>query len=160
MDFAFLSQSFRQILDIFGKTDISGGTVLKSPQENLPDKELVAEFEKYMQEPLPEQELSENSLHQAAVPPAGEIRDIQPNSGMEIPEIGHIEDIQNISVEPQEYLQEIQQIFTQIQNNGLTTSNLFRLQYLTNVLNVQVAQNNSLSKSSTEQFETILKQQG
>lgn len=160
MDFAFLSKSFRQILDIFGKTDISGGTVLKNPQENLPDKELVAEFKKYMQEPLSGQDVSENVPQQTAVPAAEEIRDMQPNNGIEVPQIGRIEDIRNISVEPQEYLQEIRQILSQIQNNGLTTSNLFRLQYLTNVLNVQVAQNNSLSKSSSEQFENILKQQG
>lgn len=188
MDFAALSNSLKQFMDIFDKANISSDTVLKNPQDNKPSKELVAEFEKYMQEPMDqnsmEQEgLAENDVQsaetenvnavQSADPPAAEpiqIQEVQSSEQTDFsvkkpeqtgqPEIPGTQQKQSISVEPQEYLQEIQEILTQISNNSLTTQNLFRLQYLTSMLNVQVSQNNSVSKSSTEQFETILKQQG
>lgn len=157
MDFAALSNSLKQFLDIFDKSNVSNDAVLKTPQENQPSKELVAEFEQYMQE-TPETAQTDG------------ISQLQPNSPFEVhftdnavietPKIEKPAETQNISAEPQEYLNEIQEIFSQIENNELTASNLFRLQYLTNMLNVQVTQNNSLSKSSTEQFETFLKQQG
>lgn len=187
MDFAALSNSLKQFMDIFDKTNISSDTVLKNPQDNKPDKELVAEFEKYMQEPMDQNpagedgladntaqsaEIKINAVPSADAPPADpiQIQEVQSSEQTDFSagkpeqtgqaEIPGSEQKESISVEPQEYLQEIQEILHQISNNSLTTENLFRLQYLTSMLNVQVSQNNSVSKSSTEQFETILKQQG
>lgn len=157
MDFAALSNSLKQFLDIFDKSNISSDTVLKNPQENQPSKELVAEFEQYMQE-TPETAQTDG-ISQLQTDASIEIH-FNDNTVTETPKIEKPAETQNIAAEPQEYLKEIQEIFSQIQNNELSASNLFRLQYLTNMLNVQVTQNNSLSKSSTEQFETFLKQQG
>lgn len=169
MDFAALSNSLKQFLDIFDKTNISSDTVLKSPQDNQPSKELVAEFEQYMQEPAQTPPAADNDPVSAANP-AESVTQVQADDSLraefsnntvsEPQKIRAAEQSADISAQPQEYLEEIQQIFAQIENNELSASNLFRLQYLTNMLNVQVTQNNSLSKSSTEQFETFLKQQG
>lgn len=193
MDFAALSNSLKQFMDIFDKSSISTDTVLKNPQENKPSKELVAEFEKYMQEPSEQDGIAPNNGQDSVQDPAKiadvqnteqvqsventsepvRIQEVQSSEHTEFsadtPEQAHMQTAEvsdsnainrGIYVEPQEYMQEIQEILTQIGNNSLSPENLFRLQYLTSMLNVQVTQNNSVSKSSTEQFETILKQQG
>ncbi len=174
MDIASLTQTFKQVFEIFENSNISQGTVSQNPQNNEPDKELVAEFENYLQEP--------NSPEQADLKQA-DFQQVNPEENLEpqtkVPSEIHAENIEqtapqsdiqevrakpgiaeSISVEPQEYFAEIQNILTQLENNSLNTGELFRLQYLTNMLNVRITQNNSLSKSTTEQFETVLKQQG
>lgn len=169
MDIASLTQTFKQVFEIFENSNISQGTVSQNPQNNEPDQALVAEFESYLQEPnsleqadFQQVNIEENIEPQTKIPseihaenieqtaPPSDIQEVQANPGI----------ADSISVEPQEYFTEIQNILTQLENNSLNTSELFRLQYLTNMLNVRITQNNSLSKSTTEQFETILKQQG
>lgn len=175
MDIASLAQSFKQVFEIFENSNISQNTVSQNPQSKEPDKELVAEFESYLQEPnSPEQtDLKQANIEEnQAVDSINTLEpqaEINPHSPGQIDRLTQTQEVQakpaasateNLSVEPQEYFNEIKNILTQLENNNLNTSELYRLQYLTNMLNVQITQNNSLSKSTTEQFETILKQQG
>lgn len=173
MDIASLAQTFKQVFEIFENTNVSQETVPQKPQGKEPDKELVAEFESYLNEPDTVQQtdfkqanIEENQAvnkadtleaqtginPQEQINPSGKIQEVQAKPAASAAD--------GLSVEPQEYFNEIKNILTQLENNNLNTSELYRLQYLTNMLNVQITQNNSLSKSTTEQFETILKQQG
>lgn len=173
MDIASLAQTFKQVFEIFENTNVSQETVPQKPQGKEPDKELVAEFESYLNEPDTVQQtdfkqanIEENqSVNKAdtletqtginpqeQINPSGKIQEVQAKPAASAAD--------SLSVEPKEYFNEIKNILTQLENNNLNTSELYRLQYLTNMLNVQITQNNSLSKSTTEQFETILKQQG
>lgn len=170
MDIASLAQTFRQVFEIFENSTISQDTISQNPQTQEPDKELVAEFESYLQEPcsLEQADFKQTNLEQVNFEPQTEIStDLRFENIEQIDFLSQTQEVhakssiaENISVEPQEYFAEIKNILTQLENNNMNTSALFRLQYLTNMLNVQITQNNSLSKSTTEQFETILKQQG
>lgn len=170
MDIASLAQTFKQVFEIFENSNVSQNTVSQNPQNKEPDKELVAEFESYLNEPNSPEQINQADFQQTNIE-----EDVEPNAKIEIQTENSeqiapqnaVQEIQakpgiadNISVEPQEYFNEIKNILTRLENNNLNTSELYRLQYLTNMLNVQITQNNSLSKSTTEQFETILKQQG
>lgn len=173
MDIASLAQTFKQVFEIFENTNVSQETVPQKPRGKEPDKELVAEFESYLNEPASSEQadfkhanIEENQAvnktdtleaqtginPQDQINPSGKIQEVQAKPAASAAD--------SLSVEPKEYFNEIKNILTQLENNNLNTSELYRLQYLTNMLNVQITQNNSLSKSTTEQFETILKQQG
>lgn len=178
MDIASLAQTFKQVFEIFENTNVSQETVPQNPRGKEPDKELVAEFESYLNEPASSEQadfkqadfkqanIEENQVvnktdtleaqtginPQEQINPSGKIQEVQAKPAASAAD--------SLSVEPKEYFNEIKNILTQLENNNLNTSELYRLQYLTNMLNVQITQNNSLSKSTTEQFETILKQQG
>lgn len=173
MDIASLAQTFKQVFEIFENTNVSQETVPQKPRGKEPDKELVAEFESYLNEPASSEQadfkhanIEENQAvnktdtleaqtginPQDQINPSGKIQEVQAKPAVSATD--------SLSVEPKEYFNEIKNILTQLENNNLNTSELYRLQYLTNMLNVQITQNNSLSKSTTEQFETILKQQG
>lgn len=178
MDIASLAQSFKQVFEAFENTNVSQETIAQNPQKNEPDKELVAEFENYLNEPssLEQTDVKQADVKQANIE-GNQAVDKTDTLGTQL-EINPLEQAapltkspkvhakpaastaENLSVEPQEYFNEIKNILTQLENNNLNTSELYRLQYLTNMLNVHITQNNSLSKSTTEQFETILKQQG
>lgn len=170
MDIASLAQTFKQVFEIFENSNVSQDSAAQNPQRNEPDKELVAEFESYLQDPAsPEQaDLKQTDFDPVKFDEQTGINTdlhLENNEQTDLPE--KTQEIrtkpgiaENISVDPQEYFTEIQNILTRLENNTMSTSELFRLQYLTNMLNVQITQNNSLSKSTTEQFETILKQQG
>lgn len=172
MDIASLAQTFKQVFEIFENTNVSQETVPQKPRGKEPDKELVAEFESYLNEPASSEQadfkhanIEENQAvnktdtleaqtginPQDQINPSGKIQEVQAKPAASAAD--------SLSVEPKEYFNEIKNILTQLENNNLNTSELYRLQYLTNMLNVQITQNNSLSKSTTEQFETILKQQ-
>lgn len=173
MDIASLAQTFKQVFEVFENTNVSQNTVSQNPQNNEPDKELVAEFESYLNEPdtVQQTDFKQANIEESQAADTDNAlktpMDINPQEQIE--PLGASQDVQakpavsaadTLSVEPQEYFNEIKNILTQLENNNLNTSELYRLQYLTNMLNVQITQNNSLSKSTTEQFETILKQQG
>lgn len=177
MDIASLAQTFKQVFEIFENPTISQDTFSQNSQNTKagkePDKELVAEFENYLNEP---NSLEQADFKQANIEENQAVKDIdtlEPQAGIDTPEqveaLGKTQEVhakqavsatEYLSVEPQEYFNEIKNILTQLENNTLSTTELYRLQYLTNMLNVQITQNNSLSKSTTEQFETMLKQQG
>ncbi len=166
MELSGISNLLKNILEVLDNSGISNSSVLKQSQE--PSKELIAEFENILnQEP-------DNQLQTEQIPAIDKNSDtgdpiqteidfslqktekIQPAAAEDT---HHIEQTR-LKVEPQEYLKEIQQIFTDMRNNALSSSELYRLQYLTGILNVRITQHNSILQSSSNQFETLLKQKG
>lgn len=143
IDFESFSHSLKQFLE----------TIIQNPTENTqklqtptaPDKAVVLEFEKYL-----------NADIEPIQTPTTE------STSLSVPNITNQEIIEtnNLIVEPKEYFHEVEQIITKITNNTLSQTDLFRLQYLTSVLNVKITQNTTLINKTTNQFEQILKQQG
>jgi hypothetical protein len=177
MDIASLAQTFKQVFEIFENTGVSQDTLAPNNQGTKtggePDKELVAEFENYLNEPnsLEQTDFKQGNIEENQAvksidtpEPQADINTLEPAEQLaknqEIHAKTAVSAAETLSVEPQEYFNEIKNILTRLENNTLSTTELYRLQYLTNMLNVQITQNNSLSKSTTEQFETMLKQQG
>lgn len=166
MELSGISNLLKNILEVLDHSSISNSSVLKQSQE--PSKELIAEFENILnQEP-------DNQLQTKQLPAIDKNSDtgnpIQTKIDFSLQKTEkihpvaaehthHIEQT-HLKVEPQEYLKEIQQIFTDMRNNALSASELYRLQYLTGILNVRITQHNSILQSSSNQFETILKQKG
>lgn len=143
IDFESFSHSLKQFLE----------TIIQNPTENTqklqtptaPDKAVALEFEKYLNADIDPTQI-----------PTTE------NTSFSVPNITNQENTEtnNLIVDPKEYFHEVEQIITKITNNTLSQTDLFRLQYLTSVLNVKITQHSTLINKTTNQFEQILKQQG
>lgn len=146
MDFGMLSQTTQIVSETITNNSLNTlSQELKEPNANL-----VLEFEKHL---IQNPELS--SIKKQDITPITSYFNNEQDIATSDENI-----LQNLSVTPKEYLTEIQNLLSNIATNTITQTELFRLQYLVTVLNVQITQNNSLINNTTQQYEQILKQQG
>ena len=146
MDFGMLSQTTQIVSETITNNSLNTlSQELKEPNANL-----VLEFEKHL---IQNPELS--SIKKQDITPITSYFNNEQDIATSDENI-----LQNLSVTPKEYLTEIQNLLSNIATNAITQTELFRLQYLVTVLNVQITQNNSFINNTTQQYEQILKQQG
>lgn len=157
MDFGIFSHSAQKLVENITETSLEN--LPKNQELEKPSTALVLEFEKHL---LQNPEISSIHSNTRTIHEPCEITQLSSHLHNKelLKTIFSENTIQNLSVTPQEYLTEIQTLLSNIAHNTITHNELFRLQYLITILNVQITQNNSLITHTTQQYEQILKQQG
>ncbi len=164
MDVSNIYSQASKLIEAYEKSSAPSGSELKSngPQA-VPNDELVKEFETQMNVTQDKSHHDQSLEHENVA----NINNIPQNQATDVTSKSHdIHGVDNNKVNAMDLnnvdyvLQELQTTMQTLKSGNFSAAELYRVQFLTGMLNVHVQGEVKLSQSSAQNIDMLLKQQG